>query len=424
MMNIKTIDIQNYRGIEKLHMEFEEGVNLLIGNNGAGKTSLLNAIAIMLRESLRHLSVDYLTDIDTDDAYQTTSLIGESVVNTEAHYPINIESTITWNREKYICKRIKENEAAIPQTENYELAQVFKESIGKAEAFLPVLCYFPAQRGKLKRNNNDSINLSMGEPQRIQGYAGAFSGAQSLDKIQQWCVQMEFAEYQKKGRIKEYATFQSIVSFFCSIIDKKSTNPKIYYSSTKGSIVYFDGTEEKSIYQLSDGYQAALCMIIELAYRAVLLNPSVTDLAKNAEGIVLIDEIEMHLHPGWQWIILDAIQQTFPKMQFIVATHSPIILSSAKHATLYLMKSPNEVVKLHNAYGYSVDDVLSLLQGTVYQPEKIMGYYNKIEEILDSGTEDDLQALLAKAKSELKESPDALKGILDFAEINRWVEEA
>lgn len=422
-MYIKIIDIQNYHGIERLHAEFQKGINLIIGNNGAGKTSLLNALTVALSEPMIFIQGLTPTQITNIDAFQTTLSIGENVFQTENHYPIVVESTLVWNNIDYHCCKQKDNELASEEDKNFQLAKTFKENIGNAEAHYPLLCFLPAQRGKLKYNKTTSIPITTGEIQRSQGYKNAFTGAQNIDEIQRWCLQMEFAEYQKKQRIKEYSEFQSIVACFFSKIDENAKEPKLYFSSEKNSLVYFDGTSEKPLHQLSDGFQAALCMIIDLAYRAVLLNPSVSDLAKRIDGIVLIDEIEMHLHPAWQWKILNAFQQTFPEVQFIIATHSPIILSSAKDASLFLMKSPNEIVPLNSAYGYQVDDVLSLPQGSMARPANVSAYYDQIESILDTGTKEDLNKLMERAKEEFKDSPFVLKGIQDFIEVNQWVED-
>lgn len=423
-MYIKTIDIQNYRGIEKLHVAFKEGVNLLIGNNGAGKTSLLNSLAIMLQEPLQMISGLAKDTVRLEDVYQTTAAIGDTVVQTDRHFPVKVESTVIWNKKKYQSGRKKASESTNSESMYYDLASIFNSKIGDKDTLFPILCFFPAQRGKLKIEKENNLQFSSGEPQRSQGYRNAFSDMHNMKAVQQWCLQMEFAEYQKKQKIREYKKFQTIVSHFCSVIDDHASNPKIYYSSEKTALVYFDGREEKEISQLSDGYQAVLSLVIELAYRAVLLNPMAEDLANTINGVVLIDEIEMHLHPAWQWKILDALRQTFPKVQFIIATHAPIILSSAREATIFLMKSPNEVKELNNVYGYSVDDVLSLPQGTMSQPARIKEYYDRVEDILETGAEEELNKMIETAKNELKNSPAVLKGLLDFIEINRWVKDA
>ena len=138
----------------------------------------------------------------------------------------------------------------------------------------------------------------------------------------------------------------------------------------------------------------------------------------------MIDDIEMHLHPAWQWTILKALRETFPCVQFFVSTHSPIVLSSAKDASIYLMQDPNTIKKMDTGYGLQVNEVLTSLQGSGYQPERVSAYYNQMESILESGTDEELNHLLEKAKDEFADAPHVLKEIEDFAEVNRWVEKA
>ena len=119
---------------------------------------------------------------------------------------------------------------------------------------------------------------------------------------------------------------------------------------------------------LSAGYQSLLCMTMNLAYRMALLNPEAGTNMTHIPGIVLIDELDMHLHPKWQWNVIKALEETFPNIQFIVATHSPIIISSCKNENLILIKGNQEIKYLPNAYGYSVEDVLELRQESTAKP--------------------------------------------------------
>lgn len=426
-MYIKSIDIQNYRGIEKLHVDLHEGVNLLIGNNGAGKTTLLTALAVMLSTPLEFIRTNrgqISREVIGEDVYTTTNLISEMTVQPVSHFPIVIESTMHVNEKDIVCCQEKKSVSAAPETKNYDLHHFFKDSIGNPQSQMPLLSFLRAGRGKVIRKNTTTVTLSTGETERAQGYIGAFSDELKMDDIQNWCVQMDFAAYQKKQEIAEYKEFQSIVNQFVSLMDENAVNPKVFYSSSAGSIVYFDGKGEQPIYQLSAGYQAVLCMALELAYRAVLLNPTLENVAATIKGVVLIDEIEMHLHPAWQWKVLKVLNKTFPKVQFIISTHSPIVLSSAKNATLYLMKTPNDVILLDNVYGYSVNDILTISQKSDQQPKEIEEYYLEAERLLDEGQKEDLEKLLQKAREELPNSPDVVKALEDFIKVNLWVEEA
>ena len=423
-MFVRAINIQNYRGIEKLQMDFSEGVNVIIGNNGAGKTSLLNAIAVIINQPMQMIRDSNSPINIIDDVRVTTAVIGGAVTQPIPHYPVNITGSVIFNNKEYECDREVLDAASGYGSKHTALMDFFRENFGDPSIAFPLLCFLNAGRGQIIQKKKAYISLNGEAVKRIEGYNKAFSSEINIDDIQDWCFKMDFTEFQDKKPVKEYMEFQAIVSRFFSLIDESSPAIKVYYSGKKESIVLNDGSEEKPLYQLSAGYQAVLCTIIELAYRAVILNPSMENVSENITGIVLIDEIEMHLHPAWQWRILEALRGTFPKVQFIIATHSPIILSSASNASVFLMNSPNEVISVGDAYGYSINDVLSLLQASEYQPAKISDYYRRAEEIFDQGDDEKLDELLQKAETELKDNPGVLKNFLEFIEVNRWAEEA
>ena len=141
----------------------------------------------------------------------------------------------------------------------------------------------------------------------------------------------------EKKKIKEYEAFKNIVAEFMQKINDLNEKPKIYYSSQLEEMVYQEGNNTMPITMLSAGYQSLLWIVMNLAYRWALLNPDITDNVNEAKGIVLIDEIDMHLHPKWKWNIVKALEETFPHIQFILTTHSPIVISSCKNEHLILI---------------------------------------------------------------------------------------
>ena len=112
----------------------------------------------------------------------------------------------------------------------------------------------------------------------------------------------------------------------------------------------------------------------DIAHRMAVLNPQLGDAILETPGIIVIDEVELHLHPGWQKRILKDLTSVFPNIQFIVATHSPIIISSCKNENLILIKGNQEIKYLPNAYGYSVEDVLELRQESTAKPKGNRGF--------------------------------------------------
>ena len=134
---------------------------------------------------------------------------------------------------------------------------------------------------------------------------------------------------------------------------------------------------------------------MDFAFRLALLNPEISD-PKEARGIILIDEIDMHLHPKWQWNILNAFQKTFPGIQFIVATHSPIIIASCEGANLIEIKNFRTVVYLESAFAYPINKVLELRQNSKGILTELQQKIACFDEYLNSGE-------LLKAKAVLEE---------------------
>ena len=151
-----------------------------------------------------------------------------------------------------------------------------------------------------------------------------------VKSIQQWCLKQEIVS-SNKGSVREYKMFKDIVASFMKAINELDQIPVIYYSPQFSELVY-KVEEEMPISKLSAGYQSLLWMIMDLAYRVCILNPELKDKSQ-IRGIVLIDEIDLHLHPKWQWKVIEALRETFEEVQFIIATHSPIVISSAKEQT-------------------------------------------------------------------------------------------
>ena len=130
--------------------------------------------------------------------------------------------------------------------------------------------------------------------------------------------------------------------------------------------MYVCDSERLPLRLLSSGFRTMLGMVLDIAYRMAILNPDLLDqIILSTPGIVLIDEIDMHLHPNWQWKVIKALQTTFPKVQFIATTHSPIIVASCKDENMIVLNPidqfldmPSEVSQGYTVKGWQVNDVL------------------------------------------------------------------
>ena len=153
----------------------------------------------------------------------------------------------------------------------------------------------------------------------------------------------------------------------------------VFFHPNVEKLLYMENDEYKEIEDLSAGYQSILNVVIDLAYRMAILNPDAGRNIPNAEGIVLIDEIDSNLHPKWQWRIVDALMETFPNVQFIAATHSPIIVSSCKNGHIMSIDWQQNIQYITGSYAFSVNEILKYLLGYYMRPEKVERLIEKFE---------------------------------------------
>ena len=424
-MHINKIRLVNFRGMEDLTVEFALGVNVIIGDNGAGKTSLLNGICVALGALFNPV---YFSDpklsrqIKDDDVRVTSVLVGDITENTIQNFPVKIEVDLMMfhGQEKYDV--IKEGSLSSSHMIKDSLKNKMREVLGNPNRPLPLLNFQSAER-RLDLKTNNSEVLKTKQPERKDGYKEAFAGTVRFSEILEWCVQMDYTEYKLKHEVREYKKFKAIVSRFMQAITGSRTPPHVDYSAAIGQLVFYDGQSGEPLNILSAGYQNVLCMVMDIARRAVLLNPTLDNFEK-LEGIVIIDEIDLHLHPKWQWKILDALRATFPSVQFIVATHSPIVLSSAKDSRLIFMTSPNEVEILENAYGINVNDVLELRQQSTDMPPELKDLRKKMLRCLNDDDIQGAEAVLKEAVTKYGEDSALVKRLQEFFEMNKWMVEA
>ena len=417
-MQIKNIHLVNYRGMEDVTVDFEPGVNLIIGNNGAGKSSLLNGLAVTLAHLLIDIGRGGAKSIVEQDIRVVSHRVGDITESMEQFLPVTVGCTLDFCNTKYIYNQIREINGSF--VDNFSAANKMKELVNDKNSSLPLLIYQSARRGFFDMTRETT--LPKGKIERQQGYKDCLKDQSNFETIQDWCANMDYAEYKFKHEVTEYRLFKMIVSQFIKELEESDAAPQVDYSPTLSRLVYSEGKDGHLIHNLSAGYQSVLCLIMELAYRTALLNPNLNDL-KSLEGVVLIDEIDIHLHPRWQWKIIGALRTTFPNVQFIIATHSPIVISSANDAKLILMESPNKIKYLPDAYGYNIDDVLELTQGSVNMPQEVKEWRREIEQALDDNDLRKAEDIVRTAEDKLGKYSSAVERMKEFLEVNKWIVE-
>lgn len=381
---ISKIRIQNYQAIDACEILFQKGVNLLIGDNGMGKTSVLNALTVALSVMLSGSKGIGTPQIHQEDIHIHTSRQGSASLAISYQTPIEIECTLEMvGHHHWKITRNDELGSTRIKVSGTEIKNIFRKMLNDTKSTLPLLSLQSASRTwQIKRSDFGNAAKEMLGDRRC-GYVGCLSQAMDTKSILKWCLDMELESFQKEGPVKEYELFKSTVATFMYHMNELPEMPKIYYEKKQKTIVYSENGKDFPIRYLSAGYQSLLWMVMDLAYRIAMLNPNAESM-EVLPGIVLIDELDMHLHPKWQWMIVKALEKTFPNVQFIVATHSPIVISSCKTEKLIRIQEAGRIEYLESAYGFSVEDVLELRQESNAIPERLNQLSKEFDEAMNA----------------------------------------
>lgn len=154
-----------------------------------------------------------------------------------------------------------------------------------------------------------------------------------------------------KNQLTSLNAIRNAIEYFTNF-----KNPRIRRQGTPTMIVEKDG-EELDVNQLSQGEKSLLALVGDIARRLAILNPSL-DNPLEGEGMVMIDEVDLHLHPKWQHDLIDKFVKTFPNVQFILTTHSPHVISDRNDILLYSLDD-GELTEMPNVYGEDANTVLT-----------------------------------------------------------------
>lgn len=133
-----------------------------------------------------------------------------------------------------------------------------------------------------------------------------------------------------------------------------------------------DSQERLPMKMLSDGLRITISMAADIAYRMAILNPQLLDdILEKTPGIILIDEVDMHLHPEWQRRIMEDLHYIFPKVQFIVTTHSPSILANVRQEHILLLENGEAFSPGNTTYGRDITAILQEMMKVDVRPEEV-----------------------------------------------------
>ena len=374
----KALKVRNFKGIAELDLALDESLTLLAGVNGAGKTSVLQALLAAVTQAWWHKPPDHFPQFRLPEGVTRAGTTGTKIL---LELAVPDQSPITLQFEVHE-QRLNPDPSQLAPLQRYY--QQFSPS-------LPLVVYY--EQNRVSRPQSGHLNVTVSSKEnRASSLSTTVS---SPNEFKAWFFEKEADEGQevRERRNLEYAdseleavrTVLKQLDGFSAVRSRKPSESahRTLYLVKHGVNIPFDS--------LSGGEQAFFMLAADLARRLMLASPNTS--VNKASGIVCIDEIELHLHPAWQKKILRTLVDTFPLCQFVVTTHSPQVIGGVEaHHVRLIEPGDNGHRTVSQPMASKGRDSNYVLKGILDTPESddsVSELFDEFDRLLD---DDDLDA--------------------------------
>jgi predicted ATP-binding protein involved in virulence len=402
---VQRLELAHFRGIRHLTLEFTESVTVLVGVNGAGKTSILEALRTLLSDLLWSIrdqvagvlpkteqrDPPYLLPTDIHVGQRSTTL---SVSTLIADQPIGWAA----HGRTLLPGEIELDDEALEDVFIFahELYERVRED---PQTALPLAIYYAAGRSIAR---DDAFSGEDSLQNQLSAYAGALDGIgiASVSPFVAWFRRREDYENEKRledGAFRD-AQLQAVRHAIAELLPGFSD---LRIRRQPMRMVIRKGRNELELPHLSDGERYLLTLGADIARRLALANPNAEE-PRLCSAIILIDEIETHLHPSWQRQVVPALARAFPNCQFIISTHSPQVLSNVRPDCIYLLTQEDgelRVMRPEASFGRDSNRILEDIMGVDERPSGIKQKLSDYFYLLDQGKMEEARSLRQELES-------------------------
>ena len=405
-LSIDELRISNYRKFLEENFKLNPRMNVFAGKNGSGKTTVLEAACVSLGAYLaaykKYVPSRFVFNISKSDAH-LKPLVSESdgVMTTGGipQFPCKIECSAIWENGESLISfqrilekaegRTKFDEPNPMQPVVVSWESAIEKAIHEDKCIIfPLVLYLSSAR---LWNESNSSSRTDG----VYGRTDAYN--RCLDK--KHGVEFAFEYIHRLQSVDDEIATDARV-----ILSTRYSKDLVALKTKEGTVVPFT--------TLSDGYRNVIKIVLDIAARMCMLNPYLKGNAlKETPGVVVIDEIDLSLHPTWQRRIIGILKDLFPQIQFICATHSPFIIQSLEDGELHSLDSD----LLEEEYsGESIEDIAEDIMG-VEMPqysekkkrmyEAAEDYFKALDDCRSAEELDELRKMMEELEAEYSDNP-------------------
>jgi predicted ATP-binding protein involved in virulence len=374
-MKITKIDLHNFRGIYHLQLDFpvDSNVIVLVGANGVGKSSILQAMSNLLRIAWTRDA----HDAEVSDVFQESDIkLSQEMMSCSVQL-----SNAQDSRTVKITKKIREHYTVSNPQSGIKVTNEL------------LIHYYS---NKTVRSVNPSYEIN-----ELYDFPSFFSWFKRIEDIENEARIEQDGNYrEKKLETVRRAVYSMLGENFSKLRVQRAIN---------NLIINKQGVDIP-VNLLSDGEETLITRVSDLAKKLAIHYPDMENPLEGT-GIILIDEIELHMHPTWQRMIIPRLTQTFPNCQFIVTTHSPQVLSHIQPESIYLLKKVGEEIiatKPQYSYGRDSNRILEDLMDETERPAEIQNQLGELFSLIHQGHLPEAQRLVAQLSETIGNSEPEL----------------
>ena len=401
-MIVTRLNPTNLRVIKAAEFHFRPSFNLIVGVNGVGKTSVLDALSVCLSAVVKRVN----------KLRSRVEVFSANDIRIGADF-MKVECDVRFGKQEHSYLLYKPRETSVPQEAKAGMPREQVHSTQEVAKFI-----------------GDTPSLVSGHESGGRPLAVLFSTSRAVPSeraprkgVAAGGVEAAFADafVERELRLGEFGAWLEVQESVRSerpaadrVLDACEEAVKRFLPDYAN--LRFEGEDNTQLLidrasttipvrQLSDGERGILALVLDLTRRLAQANPDLTDPASEAEAVVLIDEIDLHLHPKWQRQIVHNLTTTFPRCQFIATTHSPQVVASVEPDQILLL-APNEIIRPDRSLGMDSNWILRQLMETDDRPEAAMTAIESVESLIEEGAFEEAHTAISKAKENGLDLPE------------------